>query len=369
MKKRNQKKHQFRQLVGRFLPYLATFLVIFGVAYIGSEDKANSTDTNLNISNMASNNYSVSADQLSELYVVANVSDALDLASLDTVSSNYVKATVMKEISQTSTDKLEKPSLINAGISRGVQTYVVKEGETMETIAARLGLTTDQIRWSNNLKDTTVSVGQSLTVPSIPGIVYTVKAGDTAEGLASKYGSSADRIIANNDLESSGLIDGMQIVLPNGSLPVTERPEYVAPVYTYTYSGSASSRENVRIVTSEYNLAAMYGGGNPGYAGQCTWFAWWWRANDPRSLGQLPGGYIGHAYTWASTLASRGVGRTPVVGAVFQTTLGWYGHVGVVTAINGDGSIVVREMNYIGPYVINEATIPASQVGNFNYIY
>lgn len=352
------------------MPYLATFLVIFGVAYVGSEDKVNGGSTNLNLSSMASSNYSVSADQLSQLYVVANVSDALSLASLDTVSSNYVKATVMKEISQTSTDKLEKPPLINAGISRGVQTYVVKEGDTMASIAASLGLTTDQIRWSNGLKDTSVAVGQSLTVPSIPGIVYTVKSGDTPEGLASKYHSDANRIIANNDLESSGLIEGMQIVLPNGWLPVTERPEYVAPIYVYTYSGASSSRQNVRIVTNEYNLASMYGGGNPGYAGQCTWFAWWWRANDPRSLGRLSGGMTGHAYNWANYYAGRGVSRTPAVGAVFQTYSGSvYGHVGVVTAINDDGSIVVREMNYIGPYVINEATIPASQVGSFNYIY
>lgn len=368
MKKRSQKKNQFWQLVGRTVPYLAAFLVIFGVAQVGTEGKNKGSGSNLNISNMATSDYGVSADQLSELYVVANVADAMSLASLDTVSSNYVKATVMKEISQTSTDKLEKPPLINAGISRGVQTYVVKEGDTMESIATELGLTTDQIRWSNGLKDTTVTVGQSLTVPSIPGIVYTVKAGDTPDGLANKYGSMSDRIIANNDLESTGLVEGMQIVLPNGKLPLTERPEYVPPVYTYTFSGSSSTRQNVRVVTGEYNLGSMYGGGNPGTPGQCTWFAWWWRANNPNSLGRLPGG-LGHAYSWAGSLANRGVSRTPAVGAVFQTNLGWYGHVGVVTAVNPDGSIVVREMNYAAPYVITEATIPASQVGAFNYIY
>ena len=62
--------------------------------------------------------------------------------------------------------------------------------------------------------------------------------------------------------------------------------------------------------------------------------------------------------------------RTPEVGAVFQTSAGWYGHVGIVVGINNDGSIVVREMNYgYRAYVVTESTIPANIVGNFNYIH
>ena len=45
------------------------------------------------------------------------------------------------------------------------------------------------------------------------------------------------------------------------------------------------------------------------------------------------------------------------------------GHVGVVTGINEDGSIVIREMNYFGPGIISEAIIPAEMVESFNYIY
>lgn len=372
--RKKRSEHKFRSFMGKFLPYVAMFLVIFGIAKIGSENKSASGSANLNMNMIAENDYDVSADQISALYVVANVSDSFSLASLDTVASNYVTVSVMKEISQTSTDKIEKPSLIDTDLSRGVQTYVVADGESMAQIAHRFGLTTDQIRWSNGLKTTDLSTGQVLKIPTVAGIVYTTKAGDTPESLASKYGSSAERIIAYNDLENRNLTEGVQIVLPGGVLPLKERPEYVVPVYTYTYSGSTSERQNIRVVTGEYNIASMYGGGNPGQPGQCTWFAWWWRANVPRSLGRLPGG-LSHARYWATTRSvtnSFNVDHNPQVGAVFQTTGGgsWYGHVGVVLRVNDDGSILVREMNYgNAPFRVIEATIPSSIVRNFNYIH
>lgn len=372
--KKKRTEHKFLNFMGKILPYAAAFLVVLGIAKVGSDSKNASGASSINVNVITAEDYVVTSDQMSELYVVASLSNSFNLASVDTVASNYVMVSVMKEISQTSTDKIEKPSLINTNLSRGVQNYVVNEGETMATIAARHGLTTDQIRWSNGLKTTDVTAGQVLKLPAVAGIVYTAKAGDTPDTLASKYGSSADRIIAYNDLEGTSLVEGAQIVLPGGILPTTERPEYVAPVYNYTYYGSTSERQNLRVVTSEYNLAAMYGGGNPGSPGQCTWFAWWWRANDPRSLGRLPGG-LSHARYWATTgsiLAQYRVDRNPEVGAVFQTASGgsWYGHVGVVLRVNDDGSILVREMNYLNrAYTIFESTIPANSVRNFNYIH
>ena len=104
-------------------------------------------------------------------------------------------------------------------------------------------------------------------------------------------------------------------------------------------------------------------------AGQCTWYAWWWRAKYGNPL---PSGMKGNANVWDSVLRGYGyrVDRTPEVGAVFQTSAGWYGHVGIVVGINNDGSIVVREMNYgYRAYVVTESTIPANIVGNFNYIH
>lgn len=351
--------------MGKLLPYVAMFLVILGVAKVGAETKNDPTADNINMNTMAASDYNVSADQLSTLYVVANLSGSFDLASTDSVAGNYVTASVMKGISQTTTDKIEKPNLINTNLSRGVQTHVVENGETMDSIARKYGLSTDQIRWSNGLKTTNINPGDTLKIPSVAGIVYTAKAGDTPESLASRYGSSAERIVAANDLEGVGITEGAQIVLPGGVLPTTERPEYVAPTRTYTYYGSTSERQNMHRVYE--NVTNAYG--NSMTRGQCTWYAWWKRGEMGRPL---PTSLRGDAKYWAANARALGlvVDRTPEVGAVFQTTSGWYGHVGIVIGVNPDGSILVREMNYgYRAGVIMESTIPANVVGNFNYIH
>lgn len=361
-KKSKQTLEKIKQIGPYFLAAVLTLLIVI----LGSIDK-NQSGTTLNLDSFAKNDYDISVDQLSEMYVVADLSDALGLASASDVASNYVVTTSMYDAGQTATGKLEKPSITNITVSRGVIEYTVQEGDTMESIATKYGLTTDQIRWSNNLKTTAVVAGNILALPSTSGIVYTVKSGDTIESIASKYGSTVAEITTLNDLEVSGIKEGAKIVIKNGTLPETERPEYVAPkptttyrttTYRYSYLGNTSERQNITVLGRIYGLGGPYG------AGQCTQWAWSKRRDLPSTLG--------NANTWAARAAAAGflVNRTPSAGAIFQTSSGWYGHVGYVEAVNGDGSITVTEMNYgYSPYLVIRATIPASSVGNFNYIH
>lgn len=358
------KKSQSSGRFGRVLPYILVGGATLGLVFVGSLDKQNQ-DINLSLDTFATNNYSVSVDQMSELYVVADLSDALGLASASDVASNYVVTTTMYDSGQTSSSgKLEKPSLTDVGASRGVVEYTVAEGENVDSIAAKYGVSSNQIRWSNGLKTNDVAPGTVLFVPSYSGIVYTVKSGDTIESIVSKYGSSAEEIVALNDLEVSGISEGMKLLIKDGTLPETERPEYVAPtrptysnIYTYTYLGSSSGRENLEVIGYFYNLPTKW------YApGQCTQWAWYKRQDLP---------LLGNANAWARNAAAAGyvVNRTPAAGAIFQTSSGWYGHVGYVESVNGDGSITVTEMNYGVPYRVTRSTIPAGSVGNFNYIH
>lgn len=353
-----RKKSHLKERLGKVLPYILVGGVTLGLVFVGSLDKQNQ-DVNLSLDTFATADESnISVDQISELYMVADLSDALGLASASDVASNYVSSNTMYGSGQTASlaGKLEKPNLTDAGVSRGIIEHVVEEGESVESIAAYYGVSSDQIRWSNGLKSSEVAAGTVLKIPSSSGIVYTVKNGETAESIAAKYGSSAEEIIALNDLEVSGVTEGMQIFIKDGELPVTERPEYVAPAvttrtaYAYTYLGDTSSRTGLMC---NRNLGA----------GQCTTWAWLKRPD----LGFIKA----NASAWASIAQSGGklVNRTPSPGAVFQTPSGWYGHVGYVESVNGDGSINVSERNYAGCYGVLFSTIPASEVGKFNYIH
>ena len=363
-----RRKNIFSGWLGKVLPYFLAGVAVIALVFCGSIDKRDQ-DTTLSLDSFAKTDYDVSVDQMSELYVVADLSDALGLASATDVASNYVVTTTIYDSGQTTTGKLEKPNLTNISVSRGVIEHVVEEGENVDTLASKYNVSADQIRWSNGLKTVDVAAGTVLYIPSTSGIVYTVKPGDTIDSIAEKYGSKSDEIIALNDLEVSGLTEGARIVIKDGSLPETERPEYVAPARrwssrrsthtnsSYTYLGNSSERQNIEVVGYFYNLGGPYG------RGQCTQWAWYKRQDLPSNLG--------NANAWARNAARAGyvVNRTPSAGAVFQTSSGWYGHVGYVESVNSDGSIVVTEMNYGVNYRVIRSTSPASAVGRFNYIH
>lgn len=365
MTKRKKKHNSGRLKV--LLPYFLLGFLTLAIIILGSIDKRNA-NINISLDTIASSDYKMSVDQLSELYVVADLSDALSLASATDVASNYVIADTMRDAGQTSTGKLEKPNITYIVASRGIEKYTVLEGENIDTIAAKFKASADQIRWSNGLKTVDVDAGTVLYIPSVPGIVYTVKSNDTIESIVEKYGSTASDIIALNDLEISGISKDMKILLKDGTLPEKERPEYVPPApvrtytYTYTYLGSTSVRQNI------VSLGYFYGLGGPYTAGQCTQWAWSKRPDLPS--------FMGNAASWAVNAANAGYtvswapNGVPVAGAVFQTGGGWYGHVGYVEAVNPDGSIVISEMNYnYQPFHAIQSTVPANMVGNFNYIY
>ena len=359
--KKPTKWERFKQV----LPYILAAGFTIALVAVGSIDKGTSGAT-LSLDSFAKSDYDISVDQLTEMYVVADLSDALNLASASDVASNYVVTTSMYDAGQTATGKLEKPSITNIEVSRGVIEHVVQGGESADVIAAKYGISADQVRWSNGLKNNEIPVGTVLHLPSVSGIVYTVKAGDTIESIAARYGSSAAEITALNDLEESGVSEGAMIVIKNGVLPEKERPEYVAPrqstttysttTYRYSYLGSASDRQNIQVIYPRFTGAG---------GGQCVNWASYMRPD----LGALR---LGNARDWARGAAARGysVNRTPSAGSIFQTSSGWYGHVGYVEAVNADGSITVTEMNYgYVPYRVIRSTIPAGSVGNFNYIH
>lgn len=352
----SKKTSKSKKRVKHLLPYFITGVVVIGLAFAGSLDKQ-ASGNNLSLSSFATDDQNnVSVDQMSELYTVADLSDSLGLASASDVASNYVMANAMYDAGQTSaTGKLEKPNLTDVDTSRGVIEYTVQEGENIDTIAAKYGISTNQLRWSNGLKTSDVAAGTLIYMPSSSGIVYLVKSGDTIDSIVSRYGSSAEEIIALNDLEVSGVVEGSRILIKDGSLPEAERPEYVAPVIrrtyaSYTYLGDTANRSGA---SCNRSLGA----------GQCTTWAWLKRPD----LGIIKA----NANRWDDVARANGilVNRSPSAGAIFQTDSGWYGHVGYVESVNSDGSINVSERNYAGCYGVMFSTIPASEVGKFNYIH
>lgn len=361
------------EIVRKNWAYILVALGVVALAFFGSRDKTLSGDDSMSMGSIVYGSSKISTDQVSQFYIVAEMASSMNLMSASLAETNYDTVVMLQENSQTVDDsgKLAKPIHVDiSSISRGVVQYTVRAGESVDIIAARFGVTSDQVRWSNNLKTTEVSEGQSLLIPSVPGIAYTVKAGDTVESLASKYGSKIEEIITVNDLEKNAdlAVDSV-ILLPSGVLPETERPEYVvATTNTSTYYGASSSSASA---SSSYYYTASYSSGNKYAYGWCTWYAWQWRHDNMPANYELPSN-MGNANMWANAARAAGfvVNRTPAYGAVFQTASGWLGHVGVVIGVNPDGSVTISDMNGIAGWGrVGTKTISAADAASYYYIH
>jgi surface antigen len=235
--------------------------------------------------------------------------------------------------------------------NKDIQTYTAVAGDTVTSIAAKFGVTSDSIRWSNGLTGDGVGAGVKLQIPPVgySGIVYTVKAGDTLASLAQKYKADLGELTAANDAEIAGISTGELIIIPNGQQPV------VAKASTASYSGGFA-----------WGSGAIYGYNGYDY-GYCTW----WVAQRRIAVGMPLPANLGNASSWPYIARSAGLaeGNTPHPYAAAVTSTRGEGHVVFVEAVNPDGSIVISEMNHLGWAVRDTQTIDAGTAAGYIYIY
>lgn len=97
--------------------------------------------------------------------------------------------------------------------------------------------------------------------------------------------------------------------------------------------------------------------GNNYTPGNCTWYVAS-RISVPSSMG--------NANNWDSGLLAAGWHQGPPRrGAIFQTDLGWAGHVGIVEAVIGN-MVQVSDMNYAGLGIVTTRFMP---IASANYFY
>ena len=98
--------------------------------------------------------------------------------------------------------------------------YIVKSGDTLWSIARNNGLTVDELKRINNLSNNALSIGQVLKLkPSTSGgtETYTVKSGDTLYGIANRYGLSVSELKSMNNLTTNNLSIGQVLKVKKGT--------------------------------------------------------------------------------------------------------------------------------------------------------
>ena len=316
-----------------------------------SKTLASSEATGVSSVSKSAKSKTASVDELTAANAVTNLAETAELPSAGDLRESETSLTIKKNLSQNDAEVITKPDIVKPDTSaaRGISSYVTKEGDTMESIAKKFKISSQTLRWANNTTSDAVEPNKTLVVPLVDGVVYTVKDGDTAQSLAEKYKTSAERVVLYNDIDDGAkLSTGSRIVLPGGELPENERPGYVAP-----RSRSYGSRSRSWLTASVGNRYA---------AGNCTWYVYERRLQ----LGRPIGSFWGNASTWATSARAAGfvVNNTPAPGAIFQTTAGYYGHVGIVERVE-NGVVHVSDMNYAGYGIITHRTLN----GASGYLY
>lgn len=292
--------------------------------------------------------------------------------------------------------------------------YTVKAGDTLVSIGQHLHQDWKELAKRNAIKDPSlIHVGDTLTykapAPSVK--TYVVHAGDTLSKIASVHQTTLEHLIQENTwIKDPNLIHvGDTLTFTDGIATPDEYKNGVAG-YSLTpeeekalehfngrsgYSQGTGQTEAVhgsqqvvgQVATQSYDpahagsigtpitsSARQACPGNTAVPGQCTWYAFnrMYEIGKPIANGRL----FGNAWQWADSARSYGI---PTSGRAKAGTVACfppgvagasgYGHVAIVEAVNGDGSLTLSEMNYNGMTgVVSQRTLPAGSYGGTTFI-
>ena len=94
------------------------------------------------------------------------------------------------------------------------QTYTVKSGDTLYSIARTNNITVDELKELNNLTTNLLSVGQTLLIPNTTSTSkYIVQKGDTLYSIANKFNTTVDNLKELNNLSSNTLSIGQELLI------------------------------------------------------------------------------------------------------------------------------------------------------------
>lgn len=305
--------------------------MLLGVIFLGNTDRAGVQANQANLGGLGGDTVAA-LDEVSAAKLAADIAKGADLIIADNVQNLVDSQLAQVDFVTNEGAYLTKPQLVttDAKTSGDIVEYEVQSGDTIPKIARRFNITSDTIRWENDLSGDQVAVGRILRILPVSGIRYTVQDGDDAQSIANRFGlGSSAFLVAFNDAEISGFDAGDKIIIPNG------RRQAARP--TFFSSGSSGFA---------FGTSALYGSNGYSY-GYCTW----WAANRRAETGRAIPRNLGNAITWRdiAIVAGYSVNQKPRGGDVaWYGFIGGLGHVGYVEKVNLDGSIWISDMNYQG---------------------
>ena len=260
-----------------------------------------------------------------------------------TINSQTTMATAGNEFLQKG-----QPVLVGSQ-SRDITTYAIQNGDTLSSIGQKFNITTDTIKWANNITDeNSIKPGDKIVILPVSGVLYTATGGDDLVAVAARYQANVALIDSFNNLEGKSPVAGQKLVIPDGVIAAP------APAVAKTTVATTSP-------TPTNVITGFRGGGgsssNSYSYGYCTWYVATRRYVPP---------FLGNANQWPSNARRAGmsVGNSPVAGAAGVSRYG--NHVVYIERVEG-GTVFYTEMN--GPAGWGRVNSGSASASNFIYVY
>ena len=231
-----------------------------------------------------------------------------------------------------------------------ISNYVVKDWDSLSSIATNYKVSKDTIIWANKLKNNTLKPWTKLVIPPVSWVLYKVKKWETVDVIAQRYKIKSAKIKDQNLIwDRKDLRIWELLVLPWAKKYVAPK---VVPKPTYANNSKYKAKGKksygfAKASKSQYSASRWVYKLNPKpsyhtfYRGNCTRYVaryktvkWGWNAN-----------------AWLRNARAKGypTGRAPTLGSIVVFS-GWgynprYGHVGIVMEVKKD-YIIISDMNY-----------------------
>jgi murein DD-endopeptidase MepM/ murein hydrolase activator NlpD len=144
--------------------------------------------------------------------------------------------------------------------------YTVQTGDTVASVADKFDISSDTVRWANNLSGDKIKAGQTIKILPVTGVAHTVVKGDTVYSIAKKYDAEAQAIVDfpfntfTND-ETFELAIGQIVIVPEGVMPSVQT---TARVRQMTPSAGAVSASGIFVWPTGGTITQRFSWYHPG---------------------------------------------------------------------------------------------------------
>ena len=137
--------------------------------------------------------------------------------------------------------------------------HTVEPGDALSVIAQRYSISTATLKQYNNLKSTSLKVGQRIKIPAYTEQqriqVHEVARGESLSVIASRYGKTTNELKNYNNLRSTSLVVGQELKIPDstGEVVVKKTPNNTESKVKAPTEHKVKSGESLSVIAQHYD--------------------------------------------------------------------------------------------------------------------